>query len=115
MLMMHIFFSEHQRNIFLWFFIFFFGVLLQLSLIHGQINDLDHRSRHWDSLLLPCEGGPPSFLDDRFSRPRAADNPPPPAEDAETNLLIACRNGLEQKMIYNGRYQSSTDFFMITF
>lgn len=41
--------------------------------------------------------------------------PPPRAEDAETNLLISCRNGLEQKMIYNGRYQSSTDFFMITF
>lgn len=42
--MMHIFFSEHQRNIFLRF--FFVGVLLQLSLIHGQMNELDHRSRH---------------------------------------------------------------------
>lgn len=39
--MMHVFFSEHQRNIMI-----FFGALLQLSPILGQINDLDHRSRH---------------------------------------------------------------------
>lgn len=42
--MMHVFFSEHQRNIFLRFFVV--GVLLQLSLIQGQINDLDHHRRH---------------------------------------------------------------------